>query len=815
MEEKVLNITGMTCASCSSKVERVVGKMEGMSNASVNLISNELKVSYDSDKINLENIKQKIERIGYGVKSINKISETYKVEGMSCSACAASIERALKKVDGVESGVINFATKTLAISYDSDIVTMADINKKISKLGFKLSRDEDTLDNKSSVNNEVKFTKDRLIYTAIFGVPIFIIAMGHMVGMPLPSFMSPETSPFTFAMVQLVLSTLVFYFGRSFFKTGMKSLFALAPNMDSLISIGSGAAYIYSIYATYKIAVGDIHFVHELYFESAALILVFVSLGKFLESVAKGKTSDAIKKLMGLAPKVATILVDGEEKSISIDDVSVGDLIVVKPGEKLPVDGEIIEGKTSIDESMLTGESIPSEKEIGSFVYGASINKNGRIIYKATKVGKDTVISQIVKLVKDAQGSKAPIAKTVDVISGYFVPVVIVLAFLASIFWGVRGEDLQFVMTIFIAVLVIACPCALGLATPTAIMVGTGKGAENGVLIKGGESLETAGKIQTIVFDKTGTLTEGKPIVTDVITQNYSEDEILSIAGAAEKASEHPLGEAIVRHAENKNLELKKIDNFVAIPGMGIEVNIDFKDIYIGNKKLLDTNGFEIGDYFESEAEKLASNGKTPMYIIIDSKLEAIIAVADTVKPSSKKAVEILTKMGVEVIMLTGDNKKTADAIARELGISRVVAEVLPHEKANKIKEIKDEGKIVAMVGDGINDAPALAIADVGMAIGSGTDIAMESADIVLMKSDIMDVISAIQLSKKTMINIKENLFWGLIFNVIGIPVAMGVLYLFRGTLLNPMIGAFAMSFSSVAVLLNALRLKTFKPKLS
>lgn len=747
MEEKVLNVTGMTCASCSSKVERVIGKMEGVSNASVNLISNELKVSYDSDKIDLENIKQKIERIGYGVKSINKI--------------------------------------------------------------------EDTLDNKSSVNKEVKFTKDRLIYTAIFGVPIFIIAMGHMVGMPLPSFMSPETSPFVFAMVQLVLSTLVFYFGRSFFKTGMKSLFALSPNMDSLISIGSGAAYIYSIYATYKIAVGDIHFVHELYFESAALILVFVSLGKFLESVAKGKTSDAIKKLMGLAPKVATILVDGEEKSISIDNVSVGDLIVVKPGEKLPVDGEIIEGKSSIDESMLTGESIPSEKEVGSFIYGASINKNGRIIYKATKVGKDTVISQIVKLVKDAQGSKAPIAKTADVISGYFVPVVIVLALLASIFWGVRGEDLQFVMTIFIAVLVIACPCALGLATPTAIMVGTGKGAENGVLIKGGESLETAGKIQTIVFDKTGTLTEGKPIVTDVITHNYSEDEILSIAGAAEKASEHPLGEAIVRHAENKNLELKKIDNFVAIPGMGIEVNIDFKDIYIGNKKLLDTNGFEIGDYFESEAEKLASNGKTPMYVIIDSKLEAIIAVADTVKPSSKKAVEILTNMGIEVVMLTGDNKKTADAIARELGISRVVAEVLPYEKANKIKAIKDEGKIVAMVGDGINDAPALAIADVGMAIGSGTDIAMESADIVLMKSDIMDVISAIQLSKKTMMNIKENLFWGLIFNVIGIPVAMGVLYLFGGTLLNPMIGAFAMSFSSVAVLLNALRLKTFKPKLS
>ena len=758
-------------------------------------------------------MEKKILKIGFKVKTDLK-EVVYRVEGMNCAACASSIERVLKKIDGVENGVVNFATETLNFAYNAESIRISDIRSKLSKLGFVLVNLDEVVEDNSKKKSEVKFTKDRLIGTAIFAIPVFIISMGDMAGMPLPNFMASSTGAVGFVIIQFILTTIVFFFGRSFFKVGMKSLFAGVPNMDSLISIGAGAAYLFSIYAMIKIFMGNVHFAHQLYFESAAVIIAFVSLGKFLESVAKGKTSEAIKKLMGLAPKNATIIINGKEEVISVDDVNVGDLIVVKPGEKLPVDGEIVEGKTSIEESMLTGESIPVEKTIGASVFGASINKNGRIIYKVTKVGKDTVIAQIVKIVKDAQGSKAPIAQTADVIAGFFVPVVIVLAILSTIFWHFEGQNFEFIVTIFIAVLVIACPCALGLATPTAIMVGTGKGAEYGVLIKGGEPLEVTGKIETIVFDKTGTLTEGKPVVTDIITNSYSKDEILSIAGAAEKGSEHPLGEAIVNFAIEKGLELKKIDKFNSIAGKGIEVTIDSKEMFIGNSKLVDDQSISIVGEFERESDRLATEGKTPMYMIIDGKLEAIIAVADTVKPSSKKAVEILIRMGIEVVMLTGDNKKTAKAIAKELGISRVVSEVLPHQKAEKVKEIQAEGKKVAMVGDGINDAPALAIADIGMAIGSGTDIAMESADIVLMRSDIMDVITAIQLSKKTMINVRENLFWGLIFNIIGIPVAMGVLHLFGGPLLNPMIAAIAMSFSSVTVLLNALRLKNFKSKL-
>ncbi len=884
MEEKLLKVTGMTCASCSAAIERAVSKMDGVEVASVNLVAEELKVVYDKDKVNLEKIRQKIEKIGYGVENKSGVKETYVVEGMSCASCAASIEKVLNKMDGIESASVNFATETVSIAYDSDKVSFEDMEKKVEKIGYKFKKEEKTVNYKvegmscaacaasiertlkkmdgvenpvvnfaaetltfsydeekvrvadikaklgkldftlvdiSDGNEEVEddknseyiFTRNRLIWTAIFALPVFIISMGDMIGLKLPSWLAADSSPLTFATVQFILTSIVFYFGRSYFKVGIKSLFAGSPNMDTLISMGSGAAYLYGIFGIFKIATGTPNYVHQLYFESAATIIALISLGKFLETIAKGKTSDAIKKLMGLAPKTATILVDGKEQVVSVDDVRTGDLIVVKPGEKLPVDGEIVEGTTSIEESMLTGESIPVEKKVGDSVFGASINKNGRIVYKATKVGKDTVISQIVKLVKDAQGSKAPIARTADIIAGYFVPTVIGIAIISSIFWGFDGQDLEFVLTIFISILVIACPCALGLATPTAIMVGTGKGAENGVLIKGGEALEGTQAIQTIVFDKTGTLTQGKPVVTDIITEGYDKDEILAIAAAAEKGSEHPLGEAIVNSAEEKGLVLKTLEDFKAIPGKGIEVKVDSKDIFLGNKKLVVEQGVVISKKFEDESNRLATQGKTPMYMIINSKLEAIIAVADTVKPTSKQAVKKLREMGIEVVMLTGDNKKTAEAIAKDLGIDRVVAEVLPHEKAAKVKELQAEGKKVAMVGDGVNDAPALAIADIGMAIGSGTDIAMESADIVLMRSDIMDVIGAIQLSKKTMNNIKLGLFWGLVFNIIGIPIAMGVLKLFGGPLLNPMIGALAMSFSSVTVLLNALRLKLFKPK--
>ena len=567
---------------------------------------------------------------------------------------------------------------------------------------------------------------------------------------------------------------------------------------------------IYSLFGMYKIIAGDISYVMHLYFEAAVTILTLITLGKYLEAVSKGKTSEAIKKLMGLAPKTATVIRDNKEIIVSVDEVVVGDIVLVKPGKRLPVDGEVIEGSTAIDESMLTGESIPVEKSVGSNVIGASINKTGFIKYKATKVGKDTALAQIIRLVEDAQGSKAPIAKMADVISSYFVPIVIGLAILSAIVWLISGETPIFALTIFISVLVIACPCALGLATPTAIMVGTGKGAENGVLIKGGEALEITHKIDTIVFDKTGTITEGKPVVTDILTKNKEKDVLLSLAASAEKGSEHPLGEAIVRAALEKKLELKILNNFNAIPGHGIEVTIDKDNILLGNLKLMKEKNIDVEE-FKLDSDKLANEGKTPMYIAINNKLEGIIAVADVVKPSSFEAIKELHNMGIKVAMITGDNKKTAEAIAKQVGIDIVLSEVLPEDKANEVKKLQGQNNKVAMVGDGINDAPALAQADIGIAIGSGTDVAIESADIVLMRSDLMDVIVAIKLSKATIRNIKQNLFWAFGYNVLGIPVAMGVLHIFGGPLLNPMIAAAAMSLSSVSVLANALRLKKFR----
>ena len=580
--------------------------------------------------------------------------------------------------------------------------------------------------------------------------------------------------------------------------------------MDSLIAVGTSAAFIYSLFGMYKIITGDISYAMHLYFEAAVTILTLITLGKYLEAVSKGKTSEAIKKLMGLAPKTATVIRDNKEIIVSVDEVVVGDIVLVKPGKKLPVDGEVIEGSTAIDESMITGESIPVEKSVGSNVIGASINKTGFIKYKATKVGKDTVLAQIIRLVEDAQGSKAPIAKMADVISSYFVPIVIGLAILSAIVWLIAGETPIFALTIFISVLVIACPCALGLATPTAIMVGTGKGAENGVLIKGGEALEITHKIDTIVFDKTGTITEGKPVVTDILTKNKEKDVLLSLAASAEKGSEHPLGEAIVRAALEKKLELKTLNNFNAIPGHGIEVTIDKDNILLGNLKLMKEKNIDVEE-FKLDSDKLANEGKTPMYIAINNKLEGIIAVADVVKPSSFEAIKELHNMGIKVAMITGDNKKTAEAIAKQVGIDIVLSEVLPEDKANEVKKLQGQNNKVAMVGDGINDAPALAQADIGIAIGSGTDVAIESADIVLMRSDLMDVIVAIKLSKATIRNIKQNLFWAFGYNVLGIPVAMGVLHIFGGPLLNPMIAAAAMSLSSVSVLANALRLKKFR----
>jgi Cu+-exporting ATPase len=743
-------------------------------------------------------------------------NKSFKVEGMSCASCASAVERVVGKLEGVSTANVNLATEKLFIDYEPSKIQVADVINAVEKAGYKAFDEEVQVDvDRDKKEKERKALWNRFIVSIIFTVPLLYISMGHMLGLPLPELINPIVNPLAFAITQLILTIPVVAVGYCYYIVGIKTLLKASPNMDSLIAIGTGAAIIYGIFATIQIIQGDSSYAMELYFESAAVILTLITLGKYFETVSKGKTSEAIKKLMGLAPKTATIIRNNNELEIPIENVLVGDVIVVKPGERMPVDGTVISGNTSVDESMLTGESIPVEKQAGDTIIGASINKNGSIQYKATRVGKDTTLAQIIKLVEDAQGSKAPIAKLADVISGYFVPIVMLLAILAGLGWYfIGGQSAIFALTIFISVLVIACPCALGLATPTAIMVGTGKGAENGVLIKSGEALETAHKIDTVVLDKTGTITEGSPKVTDIITvDKITEEDILILSASAEKGSEHPLGDAIVKYAEEKGIKTESVSDFKAIPGHGIEVTIGDKQVLLGNRKLMMDKKVSL-EGLEEVSDRLASEGKTPMYIASSGKLAGIIAVADTVKESSKRAVEILHSMGIRVAMITGDNKKTAQAIAKQVGIDTVLSEVLPKDKAQEIKKLQAEGKRVAMVGDGINDAPALAQADIGIAIGSGTDVAIESADIVLMRSDLIDVPTAIQLSRSTIRNIKENLFWAFAYNTVGIPIAMGILNIFGGPLLNPMIAGAAMSLSSVSVVTNALRLKRFKPNL-
>jgi len=740
--------------------------------------------------------------------------ETLSIAGMTCASCAKAVERSINKLSGIKEVHVNLATEKAKVVYDSSETSIAEIKEAISQAGYKvleINTGEQVDYERVRREKEMKTLWTKFLVAVIFAIPLLYIAMGHMLGLPIPEFIRPEMFPLNFALVQLFLVIPIIIAGYRFYTVGFSRLFRLEPNMDSLIAVGTSAAILYGLYAVFQIIQGKAEYAMNLYFESAGVIIALILLGKYLEAVTKGKTSEAIKKLMGLAPKTAIVIYEGKEMVIPIEEVEVGDILLVKPGEKIPVDGEVVEGRTSVDESMLTGESIPVEKNPGSMVTGASINKNGTIKFRATKVGKDTTLARIIKLVEEAQGTKAPIAKMADVISGYFVPIVMAFAAIAGIAWYLSGMSVVFSLTIFIAVLVIACPCALGLATPTAIMVGTGKGAEYGVLIKGGEALETAHKIKTVVFDKTGTITEGKPKVTDIITTDIvNERELLQLSASAEQGSEHPLGEAIVNEAKDKNMELFNAESFEAIPGHGIEVVIQGKKMLLGNKKLMVDRSIEVT--LEKEADRLAGEGKTPMFVAINHKLAGIIAVADVMKPSSKRAIEVLHSMEIEVVMITGDNRRTAEAIAKQVGIDRVLAEVLPQDKANEVKKLQAEGKKVAMVGDGINDAPALAQADIGIAIGSGTDVAMESADIVLMRSDLMDVTTAIQLSKRTIRNIKQNLFWAFAYNTAGIPVAAGLLYIFGGPLLNPMIAAGAMAFSSVSVVTNALRLKRFKP---
>jgi Cu+-exporting ATPase len=743
--------------------------------------------------------------------------ESFKIEGMSCASCAKAVERAAQKLDGVTEASVNFATGELSLNYESSKFKFTELKKVIEKAGYRIIEKSGEVDNEQQRQREMSLIWRKFLLAVIFAVPLLFLAMGHMlgeiIGFQTPRFMDPNFNPLLFAGVQFLLTLPIIIAGHKFFTSGYKSLFRGNPNMDSLIAMGTSAAFLYGTFALLKIATGHLHYVNNLYFEAAGVIITLILLGKYLEALTKGKTSEVIKKLIGLTPQTATVIRDRKEIVVPIEEVKEGDILVVKPGEKIPVDGEVTEGLTSVDESMLTGESLPVEKQPGSIIISGSINKYGTVKYKALRVGKDTVLAQIIRLVENAQSTKAPIARLADIISGYFVPTVIGLAIIAALAWRfIGGESTAFSLTIFISVLIIACPCALGLATPTAIMVGTGRGAEHGVLIKSGAALEMAHRAEIIILDKTGTITEGKPKVTDiVVSEGISPRDLLKLAASAEKRSEHPLGEAIVVRAEEEGLTLEGVDSFKALPGRGIEAKIGGTDILLGNRTLMAERSLALKD-LETTALKLAGEGKTPMYIAASNQVMGIIAVADTVKKNSRRAIAKLQQMGLEVAMLTGDNVQTAEAIAAQVGIERVIAEVLPADKVAEVKKLQEEGYKVAMVGDGINDAPALVQADIGIAIGSGTDIAIESADIILMKSDLLDVPAAIQLSKKTIRNIKQNLFWAFGYNTVLIPVAMGILHIFEGPLLNPMLAAAAMSFSSISVLLNALRLKSFKP---
>lgn len=771
MKKETYDITGMSCAACSARIEKGISGMEGMQQCSVNLLKNSMTVSYDEAELDSGKIIHQVEDIGYG-------ASLHQTQG--------------SKTTGASGRGKNGATDAAA--------------------------------------EAAKQMKQRLIVSLVFTIPLFYISMGHMAGWPLPPWLLGARNHMIFAFTQFLLVLPVLIAGGHYFKNGLKNLWHRSPNMDSLIALGSGAAFVYGIYSIYKIAWGfsieDMDMVEtfgmNLYFESSAMILTLITLGKFMEARAKSKTSEAITKLMDLAPKTAKVLRNGQEEEISVDDVQNGDILVVRDGDTVPVDGKITEGFASVDESAITGESLPVDKQTGDPVTGGTINRTGYFQMEATAVGEHTTLSKIIQLVDDATSSKAPIAKLADKVSGVFVPVVITIALLAAILWLLAGQSFEFALSVAISVLVISCPCALGLATPTAIMVGTGRGAAKGILIKSAEALEITHSIDTVVLDKTGTVTQGKPVVTDVIaleadgktagenTQAYT--ELLQLAFSLEKMSSHPLAEAIVKKAEACSAAFQEVSDYEMIPGQGIAGTIDKVRCLAGNRKLMETNRIDIS-VAAGLQEKLADEGKTPLYFAQGGKFLGVIAAADVVKPTSREAIARLQEMGMDVIMLTGDNARTAEAIKKQVGIKTVIADVLPQDKEEKVRRLQEQGHKVAMVGDGINDAPALARADVGIAIGAGTDVAIESADIVLMKSDLMDAASAVSLSRAVMRNIKQNLFWAFFYNAIGIPVAAGVLYPAFHILLNPMIGAAAMSFSSVSVVSNALRLRFFTPK--
>lgn len=740
----------------------------------------------------------------------------YKLSGMTCAACAMTVEMAVKDLETVEDVSVNLATERLSLlpkaGFDSQQVLDA-----VAEAGYQAEekgkdRPSDVSEEAAMKAKELKRKKQELLILLVTALPLLYISMGSMVGLPLPSFLDHMAYPLVFVLSQLLLTLPAVWIGRGFYQRGFRNLIKRHPNMDSLIAVGTSAAFFYSLYSVGQVFLGYHAFVHQLYFESVAVIIALVLLGKYLESSAKGRTSQAIQSLLELVPSQATVIRYGEAVTIDTEDIRVGDIIRIKPGERMPVDGLVTEGQTFVDESMMTGESVPIEKKVGDTITSATINQNGSIDYQATRVGSDTTLAQIVRLVEEAQGSKAPIAALADKISLYFVPIVLSLAALSALGWYVlAGESLGFSLSIFIAVLVIACPCALGLATPTAIMVGTGKGAENGILIKSGQALEAAYQLDTIVLDKTGTITVGKPSLTDLLPlSDLSRSDLLQLIASAEQHSEHPLAQAILEAAEEEEFGLLPVSHFEAIVGRGLSAQVEDRRLLVGNESLMKEKHID-SSAFQEQLLELSQEGKTAMFVAVDGQLAGILAVADEMKSSSLSAVQELQSMGLEVIMLTGDREETATAIAQKAGIQKVIAGVLPDGKAAAIKNLQEAGKKLAMVGDGINDAPALVQADVGIAIGSGADVAIESADVVLMHSDLQDVVKAIKLSQATIRNIKENLFWAFAYNTLGIPIAMGLLHLFGGPLLNPMLAGLAMSLSSVSVVVNALRLGRFK----
>jgi Cu+-exporting ATPase len=831
LEKKTLAVKGMTCASCSARIEKVLSSREGIKAVAVNLAAETMEVEWDKAKLSLDDIAGQVKGLGFELEiPSSEVTLDLAIKGMTCASCSARIEKVVSGLDGVRTMQVNLATETGVTVFDPSMISKRRIMETIAGLGFTaepLAEQNENLLVKQQRETREKLArmKKELIPAFVFAFTLLVLSMGEMLGMPLPEFIDPHHAPFNFALAQFLLVLPVMWSGRRFYLNGFPALVRKAPNMDSLIAVGTGAAFIYSTWNLIEIFLGldAMARVMDLYYESAAVLIALVSLGKYLETRSKAKTSDAISQLMELTPDKATLVknpgAENEEQiDILVSDIEAGDMILVRPGERIPVDGTVRKGHSSVDESMLTGESLPVSKEEGGKVIGGTLNKNGMLRVLAERVGQDTVLARIIKMVREAQGSKAPIANLADRISLYFVPIVMVIATMSGLAWYfIGGAPFPFALRIFIAVLVIACPCAMGLATPTSIMVGTGRGAQLGVLIKSGEALEMAQGINVLVFDKTGTLTYGKPQLTDFVVLRETgmpENDILALVAGAESVSEHPLAEAIVQEARARNLALKEPDAFEAIPGKGIKASLGDNDILLGNREFIRARieNFDNPE-IDSKAAEFAASGKTSLFLAVNGKMTALLAIADQIKPETPQTISRLKKMGIKIFMLTGDNETTAKAIAFQAGIEDVIAEVLPDFKAEKVAELQSKGMKVGMVGDGINDAPALAKADVGIAMGTGIDVAVESGDIVLMKGDLSGVLTALALSRATMRNIKQNLFWAFAYNVVGIPIAAGLLYIFGGPTLNPMIAGGAMAMSSVSVVTNALRLRFFTPE--